>query len=351
MVRRLMREAPMQGAIHLSLQREPDANLAREIQGSKHVTVFVLNASDDQVLGVGSRSVRSLYVNGKVRPVGYLSQLRAQPGRNGLRRLSAGYKAIEQSRGDGEYSCDITSIIEDNTVALRMLERGLPGLPDYRLFARLTTFVMPTCARVRSSRHKVEIAGAEDLGHIVSCLQNYLSQYQFSPYWDEQMIQDQNLCNNLSVNDFLIIRDGEEISASVAVWDQRKFKQVIVNGYSRALASIRPLLNIPLYLLGKPRLPAAPSELNLAYLSHLAVKNNDPEKFRDLLKMARLTAAKRGIDYLALGLTTVHPLHRVLSRSFPSYQYSSKLYTVHWNKPTMSDQLYGRIPHVEVAVL
>ncbi|MBT8126970.1 MAG: hypothetical protein KJP15_05755 [Gammaproteobacteria bacterium] len=346
-----MREAPMQGAIHLSLQREPDANLAADIQGRKHVTVFVVNASDDRVLGVGSRFVRSLYVNGKVCPVGYLSQLRAQPGRNGLRRLRAGYKAIEQTRTDEEFGCDITSIIADNTVAVRMLERGLPGLPDYRPLASLTTFVIPTRSRVSKRRHQVESAGVEDLRRIVSCLQNYLAQYQFSPYWDEHMIQDQNVCNNLSVDDFLIIRDGEEVSASVAIWDQRSFKQIIVNGYSKTLANIRPLLNIPLFLLRKPRLPTAPSELNLAYLSHLAVKKNDPEKFRDLISMARLAAAARGIDYLALGLTTVHPLHRVLSRSFPNYQYTSKLYTVHWDKRTRSDQLHERIPHVEVAVL
>ena len=350
-IRQLMREAPMQGAIRLSLQREPNANLAAGIQGRKHVTVFVVNASDSQVLGAGSRSVRSLYVNGEVCQVGYLSQLRAQPGRNGLRRLRAGYKAIEQTRTDEDFCCDITSITEDNTVALRMLERGLPGLPGYRLLARLTTFVIPTCARIKNSRHKVESAGFEDLRHIVSCLQDYLSQYQFSPYWDEHMIKDRNLCNNLSVDDFLIIRDGEKIAASVAVWDQRSFKQVVVNGYSRTLSRIRPLLNIPLFLLGKPRLPAAPSELNLAYLSHLAVEDNDPEKFRDLVKMGRFAAAKRGIDYLVLGLTTAHPLHRVLSRSFPSYQYSTKLYTVHWDKRMISDQLHERIPHVEVAVL
>lgn len=98
-------------------------------------------------------------------------------------------------------------------------------------------------------------------------------------------------------------------------------------------------------------MPTVPGELNMAYLSHLAVENDDPEKFRDLISMARLEAAKRGIDYLATGLTTKHPLHRVLSRSFPGYQYTSKLYTVHWDKRKMSDQIHERIAHVEVAVL
>lgn len=350
-IRQLLREAPMHGAVHVSLQREPNANLAAAIQGRKHDTVLVMNSSDDRVLGVGSRSVRSLYINGKVRPVGYLSQLRAQPGSNGLRRLRAGFNAIERTRSDDDFHCDFTSIIEDNTVAVRMLERGLPGLPVYRLLARLTTFLIPASTRAKKSQYEVEIAGAEDLRHIVTCLQNYLSQYQFSPYWDERTLQDQRLCYNLSVEDFLVIRDSERVSASVAIWDQRNFKQVIVNGYSRAVSNIRPLLNTLLFLLRKPRLPTAPSELNLAYLSHLAVENNDPDKLTGLINAARHAAVERGIDYLALGLTTVHPLHRVVSESFPNYQYASRLYTVHWDKAAMIDPIRGRIPHVEVAVL
>lgn len=351
LIRQLMREAPMQGAVRLTLQREPDANLAAGIQGRKHVTVLVVNASDGQVLGTGSRSVRSLYVNGKVRQVGYLGQLRAQPGRNGLRRLRAGYNAIEQTRGDEDFCCDITSIIGDNTVAVRMLERGLSGLPEYRQLATLTTFVIPTYGRTGKGRYQVENADIEDLQDIVSCLQNYLSQYQFSPHWDEHMIHDQNVCKDLSVDDFLIIRNGEKVSAAVAIWDQRSFKQIVLHGYSRTLSSIRPLLNVLLFIRGKPMLPAAPCELGLAYLSHLAVDQNDPEKFRDLISRARVAAAARGIRYLALGLTTAHPLHGVLARSFPNYRYTSRLYTVHWEKGAICEHVHGRIAHVEVAVL
>jgi hypothetical protein len=349
-IRKLLRDAPMQGAVRLALLREPDANLAAAIEGDKHNTVLVMDAGSEQVLGMGNRSVRPLYVDGQVCSVGYLGLLRVSPGRKAFRRLVAGFRELEQTRSGNELDYDVTSIVEDNSVVVRLLERGLKGLPHYQALAKLSTFILATSTKVAKVRNKVETASIDDLGDIVSCLQEYLCQYQFSPYWDEQAIQDARLCNNLSPNDFLIIRDGNKVSSCLAIWDQRKFKQVIIRGYSGLISYIRPMLNMFLFILGKPTLPKAPGELNMAYISHLAVRNNDPGKFVDMVKAARDAAAKRGIDYLALGLTTVHPLHGIMHAAFPHYQYTSNLYTVHWDRKP-ADVLRGRIPHVEVAVL
>ena len=349
-IREILRDAPMQGAVRLALLREPDANLAAAIEGDKHNTVLVMDAGSEQVLGMGNRSVRPLYVDGQVCSVGYLGMLRVSPGRKVFRRLVAGFRELERTRSGNELDYDLTSIVEDNSVVVRLLERGLKGLPHYHALAKLSTFILATSTKVGKVRNKVETASIDDLGDIVSCLQEYLSQYQFSPYWDEQAIQDARLCNNLSPDDFLIIRDGGKVSSCLAIWDQREFKQVIIRGYSGLLARIRPMLNIILFILGKPRLPKAPGELNMAYISHLAVRDNDPGGFVDMVKTARVAAAKRGIDYLAIGLTTVHPLNGIMRAAFPHYQYTSNLYTVHWCRKS-ADVLRGRIPHVEVAVL
>lgn len=349
-VRKLLRDTPMQGAVRLALLREPDANLASGIEGHKHDTILVKDSGSDQVLGIGNRSVRPLYVDGQARSVGYLGLLRVNSGRAGIRRLAAGFRGLEQTHSGNELAWDLTSIIEDNTAVVRLLERGLKGLPHYMPVAKLSTFIVSATGKAANAGHNVESASNEDLGEIVSCLQEYLSQYQFSPYWNEQDIRDERLCKNLSPDDFLVIRDGAKVASCLAIWDQKTFKQAVVQGYSGVTSYLRPALNVLLYLLGKPRLPNAPGELNMAYISHLAVRDNDPSRFKDMVSAARNVAAKRGIEYLALGLTTVHPLHEVMRTAFPHYRYASNLYTVHWDRcPT--DVLHGRIPHVEVAVL
>jgi hypothetical protein len=349
-VRKLLRDTPMQGAVKVSLLREPDANLAAGIEGHKHNTIMVKDSGSDQVLGIGNRSVRSLYVDGRARSVGYLGLLRVSPGRTGIRRLIAGFRELEQTHSGNELAYDLTSIIEDNAAVVRLLERGLKGLPHYMPLAKISTFIVSATGKAARAENSVEAAGSEDLGEIVSCLQDYLSQYQFSPCWDEQAIRDERLCNNLSPDDFLVIKEGAKVASCLAIWDQKKFKQAVVQGYSGLTSYLRPALNVVLRILGKPRLPHAPGELNMAYISHLAVRNNDPVKFIDMVSAARNAAKKRGIEYLALGLTTVHPLHEVMRAAFPHYRYTSNLYTVHWDRrPT--DILHGRIPHVEVAVL
>jgi len=351
LIRQLLRKTPMQGAVHVSLEREPSAKIAADVEGLKHDTVFVMDSRDDQILGMGSRSVRSLYFDGEVRSVGYLGQLRASPGRKGLKRLAAGFKGIEMLRGDDELAFDLTSIVEDNSDAVRMLERGLKGLPRYKKLSRLSTFVIPTIKKIRKNRHAVESATSQDQNQIVARLQSYLSQYQFSPYWDIEALESERLCNNLSLEDFLIIRNGDNISSCLAIWDQRAFKQVVINSYSYTLSNIRPFLNILLSVQGKPTLPKAPGELNFAYLSHMAVQDNDPAEFKDLVRRAQNVGAQRGFDYLVLGLTESHPLHKVFDSAFPHYRYTSTLYTVHWGEQIVTDDVNERIPHLEIAIL
>ena len=65
--------------------------------------------------------------------------------------------------------------------------------------------------------------------------------------------------------DFFVALRGDKVAGCVALWDQRAYKQVVVRGYSRLLASSRWVLNI----LGAG-LPACESTLPMAWLSHLA---------------------------------------------------------------------------------
>src|ERR1700752_1270332 len=95
-LRRLLRENPMQGAISLSFEREPNYFNASSIEGAFHQTLVAREMDTGEIIGVGNRSVRDMFVNGKVQAVGYMSQLRIHPkyGR-GLylaRGLAQGYR-------------------------------------------------------------------------------------------------------------------------------------------------------------------------------------------------------------------------------------------------------------------
>ena len=73
----------------------------------------------------------------------------------------------------------------------------------------------------------------------------------------------------------------------VARWDQRRFKQVVVRGYSRRIARWRPFVNAAGRWLGVPPLPAVGDRLELAYLSHLAVDGDNADVAVALVAAAR----------------------------------------------------------------
>jgi len=349
-IRRLLREAPMRGAVQVSLEREPNANLATEIEGDKHDTVLILNA-EQQMLGMGSRAVRDVYINGEKRRLGYLGQLRAEPGRRGYRRLVAGFKSIERTRTLDEGTYDVTSIIADNKNAIRLLTKGLAKLPQYDHFAQISTFIIPTSNSKTTKNKHIRKAKEDELSKISECLKSYCKKYQFSPVWDIQTISDPKLCRGLSFSDFIVLNDTDKITSCLAIWDQREFKQVVIKGYSGLIRTARPIINLFFRLTKKPLLPKAPATLNLAYLSHFAIEDDNPDIARMLIEEARLDANNRGLDYLVLGLAEGHPLHDFVKAYFPNYTYTSSLYTVHWDGGELDKELAQVVPYVEVAVL
>src|SRR5262249_46925240 len=113
-------------------------------------------------------------------------------------------------------------------------------------------------------------ATAADLPEIVDCLQRNLRRQQFAPVWDAASLASGQRTADLGIHDFFVWRARGRIVACAALWDQRRFKQVRVTGYSARLSYVRPCANLALRALGRPVLPAPGSTLRLAYLSHVA---------------------------------------------------------------------------------
>ena len=351
-IRQLLRETPMQGAVHIAMEREPDASLAAGIEGYRHNITLAIDDKANNVLGMGGRAVRECYINGQLCNLGYLGQLRVRSGKFAGRRLAEAFKAMGSDRKSDEMPFDLTSIIADNSKAIRLLTTGRGGLPVYDKFARVGTFILPVSSKPGKIEQDIEQAKPDDLAEIAEFLQQQLSSYQFAPHWTKDMLESDVRCRGLSAGDFLLKRKQGKIQACLALWDQREFKQIKVTGYSGPLSRLRPLLNGLLFLQGKPRLPAAGKKMRLAYLSHVAVDNNDPGIFAELVCTARRLGKLRGLDYLAFGFAENHPLHDVVRSCFGHYRYVSNLYTVHWNGEVVSSAIAeDQVPYVEVATL
>ncbi len=360
-IRELLRRRAMSGAIRLTLEREPSAWLAAGVEGERHHTVVGRERATGRILGLGSRAVRDVWVDGERARMGYLAQLRLAPELPaGRRLLAAGYRSCDRRRRDDELPYDLTSIVADNAAARRLLERGLPGFPRYHRLARLITLTIPTLRRsplpspkrlAWSRERSVQRATEAMLPAIADCLERNLRRYQFAPAWTEDDLRSTVRTRDLEATGFLIRSDrGGRVNGCVAIWDQRGFKQVVVRGYAPALRRFRPLVNLLLAAARRPCLPPPGSTLELAYLSHLAIDGDHAGVAVDLIRAARHEAGRRGLDYLALSLAESHPMLPAVRRAFPARELESILYLVHPSDSTIPE-VGDRCPYVEAATL
>jgi hypothetical protein len=353
-LRRLLRENAMEGDIRLTLEREPNVFHAATIAGEFEQILVARANGADSLLAMGSRSVMTGYVNGQVQRLGYLGQLRVDRHHRGRKRLlTGGYAALRDLHRDGATSFYVTAIVADNRSARRILEAGLDGLPTYRPLESLLTLVMPVRKRPRhtSTSLIVECGAPDNLDEIVECLERNGLRHQFTPRWTRDDLLSSRT-RDLHLRDVRLARRHGHVVGCLAGWDQTRFKQTVVRGYSRRLGVARPVLNTLAPLRRVPRLPPPGRALRNAFISHLAIDDDDPDVLLALLNATHRHAATRSLDYLILTVALRHSFVDVVKRAFSHREYHSVLYVVHWEDgAAAAAAIDSRIPHLEAALL
>src|SRR5690348_10199560 len=65
-LRRILAETPMPGRVVVSLLREPSYFGAAVVGGRFHQVIAARDRAADRLIGFGARSIRNMYVNGRV---------------------------------------------------------------------------------------------------------------------------------------------------------------------------------------------------------------------------------------------------------------------------------------------
>jgi hypothetical protein len=353
-VRRLLRDASLPGEIQLSLEREPDSAAAAAIEGDVHDTIVARDQATGAIAAIAARSVRRRYVNGTPVPVGYLSQLRVAPAyRRARGLLDGGFAFCRGLHSRGEPHFYLASVVADNHIARRLLERGLPNAPAFRAIDRLVTLAIPVRGVQLAGRTRGEIVSGSECGplEILRCLDQHQSRYQFAPCWSERDFESPARMAGLRLEDFSVAVRGGRAIGCVACWDQRGFKQVVVRGYAPRLARLRWLINLSAGLRRDVPLPPIGCALDFGYLSHLGMADDDPATLEILIRAACAIARRKRLDYVVVGLSAAMPALTLLRRAFRHRAYESVIYAGVWDDGSAVRKIDGRPAHPEVAVL
>jgi len=357
-IRQLLRDNPMRGEISLSFEREPNYFLGAGVAGSDDQTMLAFEG--ERLLCMGRCSIRRRYMNGVVRRVGYLAELRLDASAQGrFDILRDGYRFLRELHRDSPPDVYFTSIAADNYRAIRLFERGLRGLPTYRFLTGFVTLVIPvprkSSTRVQQKLHSRGLSmekGAEgNLPELTDFLNAQSSLQQLAAHWTPEDLR--SLAERgLTLDKFLLLRKSGKIVACIALWDQRNFRQTVIREYGRTTRIVRPAVNLAAKFLNTPRLPEPNSILAQAFLSPLAIDPGYAALLPDLITLCAPTATQCGVEFLTLGLAANDSRLPMLKKHFNSRVYQSRLYCVAWpDSPATSQDFASTHCLPEVALL
>jgi hypothetical protein len=326
-IRRLLRDNPMAGSISLSFEREPGYFAGAGVASAVDDTILVYEA--ERLLCMGRSTTREATVDGAVRRVAYLGELRLDAAAaNRVALLRGGYRFFrELPAAPADFT--FTSIAADNHRALRLLERSLPGFPTYTFLADYVTLVLPVPRRALPTSVHTTPATDDHVPELVGLLNAHAARHTLAPHWTPERLTSLSR-HGLPLEHFHLSFAGPQLIAGAAIWDQRSFRQTVIRGYEPALATARPFLNLSARLFGTPHLPPIGSTLAHACLSPLALAAGHDALLPDFVAASLNTARTRRLEFLTLGLVATDPRIPVLEKRFRPRLYRSRLYRVTW---------------------
>ncbi|MHA6264886.1 hypothetical protein ACXYMO_16940 [Arenibacterium sp. CAU 1754] len=326
-IERLLAQTDMPGWITLSYRS--DLSRARVMSPAGSVQSVIGRNDRGTLAGMASRMVLPGYWNGQPRAIGWAAQLRlAHAFRHRPSVLRGGFDAFRRDLHDPqETPWYMASILSENRVAKRLLERGLPGFPTFTPVARLHTLAFS--AQHASGSDAIRCATPGDAPALRAFLNRENRLRPLAPALDETEDFSPNRWPGLSIGDFLIAERSGEITGATALWSQDPYRCLVVTGYNPWLARARPLVNLVSPLTGLPKLPPFGAALPMAYLAFFTVAGNDATCALALLRAARAEARARQFSFVSLGLVQDDPLWPTLS-ALRHRDYGATLYTVTW---------------------
>lgn len=348
-LRRLIASIPIPGNISMIYTREPSFFDSVNIMGKKS-DVFIAKKNGD-ILAQGMASYLDCYINGEAKEIGYLSSLRIEEQLRTTRCVFQGFDFVKKLDADRNIPFYLSTIIEDNHAARKVLTSNRMSIPKYIDIGRYITYaiLLQKCNHsiFQSAYNIKNIIDERELNSIIDFINKEGSKKQFYPVYTKKDLMG---FKGFDFRNLWGCYDHNELIGVIGCWDQSSFKQTIVNGYHGKWKIIKPIYNLLSPLMGYKRLPQCGEKIEYLYLSFVAIKDNQPKIYESILKHIYRLYANSKYHYIIVGLHEYDPLNKALS-SFKSIKYNSRMYVVSYKPVDMQSLNKNGIPYLECARL
>ena len=349
-LRRLLRDNPMQqGGLTLSFRREPSYFAACSVLGQSAEVFVGRDTQTGALAGVGARYHLPAFINGQAQSIVYLADLRVQTAYRNSIHLRRAYQFLRQRHAADPAPVYTTMILQDNRAALATIAAQRAGLPPYHAQGTVHTPLIllgwqkPTLAAPCTIRR----ATAADWAAIVAFLNRENARYQFAPVYHENDLTNGRL-REMQPENILLAEANGSIIGTIALLQQSAFRHLHIDAYHGAWRFIRPVYNALARLTPLAPLPRAGEALKYAYLSLMAVQNDDLAVFRALLRQAYRASHGTGLHYLIGAFHERHPLRPAFA-DYAGIPSGGQLFTVQFDSEPYP--LDGRVPYIDAAAI
>ena len=331
----LFARVDMEADLGLSVHRGPDFDALYRLQSPDRLSVVV--DIGGAVEGTGTILVREGYVDGRVRPVGYLGDLRLSPRAQGRLLLDRFFgRLLEDVRE--RFGCELflTAVIGSNDRAMRALTTrtrrsraaGRPVYTPVGDFAiRSIHLLLPRRRRrLGTVVRKAEVA---DIPAIARLLDADARRRPFGYVFTEaELLRRLNDWPGLHLDSFSVAESPSGgLTGCLAVWDPAPVKRMVVTAYRGPMRRVRLGYDVAATLLRRDRLPGPGSALRYRYVTHQAIPSGDPAILRGLLERAYGEARRAGAHFLGVCAPDGDPLAPGLS-GFSATDLRARLFVV-----------------------
>ena len=149
-----------------------------------------------------------------------------------------------------------------------------------------------------------------------------------------------------------LAKANDQIVGTLAIWNQKPFKQSVIAGYSKPVRFLRGAYNVFAAINKRPTLPKPGTNLNYQPLALVCIEKDRLEIFDTLLQNVLHDAHEsKNLHSVLIGFHEKDPL-LTIAKQWPHVEYLSRLYVVHWEDGGSAfHSLDDRIPYLELGAL
>lgn len=307
-IREIFHSEGFSGGLSVKYLRDPKPYESFCADGDSAAILVITDNENHRTVAVGGAVIRMEYVNGIPEKCAYLTGLKIHPDyRRKISFIAGCYSFLREHIADCKYC--YTTILDDNSAAVSLLEKKHRNMPEYRYAGHYTTYCFHGGKRIVP----VEVDNTDGFDGLMD---SYFGRMDHVPV--------NYRCSGFGKGHFYSLRENGEIIACCFITEQQAHKQYKMLSYG----GIYKLLSVlPTRLLGYPEFPRADSVINHGVVSYLYVKNNDKRLCADFLRSA---AALTDFSLLLWGGFESNPLCRAMDR-MRCVKYGSRFYSVCWD--------------------